>query len=218
MLLNCSVGEDSSESLGLQIKPVNPKGNQSWIFIGRIDAEAETPILWPPKWRTDSLEKTLTLRKTEGRRRRGRQRMRWLDDITNFQSLLKLMSINRWCHPASSSSVAPFSSYPQSFPASGSFPVSQFFTSGGQSIGASASASFLIMNIQGWFPLELTGVIFLQFKGLSRSLTDCNRSLTDLFSSQNGSNAPVSTTEIKELLNFGKNLTHHASTQFCKLL
>ena len=67
-----------------EIKPVNLKGNQSWIFIGRTDAEAETAILWPPD---DSLEKTLMLRKIEGRRRRGRQRMRWLDGITNMMDM-----------------------------------------------------------------------------------------------------------------------------------
>ena len=65
--------------------------------------------------------------------------------------------LNWWCHPTISSSVAPFSSCPQSFPASGSFPMSQLFASGGQSIGASASASVLPMNIQGWFPLGLAG-------------------------------------------------------------
>ena len=64
-----------------------------------------------------------------------------------------------WCHPTISSSVFPFSSYLQSFPASGSFSMSQFFASGGQSIGTSASASVLSMNIQDWFPLELTGLI-----------------------------------------------------------
>jgi len=73
---------------------------------------------------------------------------------------------SRWCHPTISSSVVPFSSCLQSFPASGSFPMSQFFASGGQSIGASASASALPMNIQDWFPLGLTGLI-LQSKGLS---------------------------------------------------
>ena len=66
-----------------EIQPVNQRGNQSWTFTGRTDAEAETPILWPPMWRTDSFEKTLTLGKTEGGRRRGRQRMRWLDDTTD---------------------------------------------------------------------------------------------------------------------------------------
>ena len=73
-----------------------------------------------------------------------------------------------WYHPTISSSVIPFSSCLQSFPASESFPVSQFFESGGQSIGASASASVLPMNIQGWFPLGLTDLIFLQSKGLSK--------------------------------------------------
>ena len=71
-----------------------------------------------------------------------------------------------WCHPTISSSVVPFS-HLQSLSASGSFPMSQFFTSGGQSIGVSASTSVLPMNIQDWFPLGLTGVI-LQSKGLSR--------------------------------------------------
>jgi len=73
-----------------------------------------------------------------------------------------------WCYLASSSSVVPFSSCPQSFPASGSFQVSRFFTSGGQNIGVSASASVLLMNIWDWFPLGWTGLISLQSKGLSR--------------------------------------------------
>ena len=76
--------------------------------------------------------------------------------------------LNWWCHPTISSSVTPFSSCLQSFPASGSFPVSRLFTSGGQSIGASASASVLPMNIQHWFLLGLTGLISFLSKGLSR--------------------------------------------------
>ena len=72
------------------------------------------------------------------------------------------------CHPNVSSSVAPFSSCPQSFPASGTFPMSQLFASGGQSNGASASASVLPVHIQGWFPLRLTSLISLLSKGLSR--------------------------------------------------
>ena len=75
---------------------------------------------------------------------------------------------SRWCHPTISSSVVPFSSCLQSFPASGSFPTSQLFTSGGQNIGASASAPVLPMNIQDWFPLGLTGLVSLQSKRLSR--------------------------------------------------
>ena len=75
-----------------------------------------------------------------------------------------------WCHPIISSSVSPFSSCPQSFPASGFFPMSQVFTSGGHSIGVSASGSVLPMNTQDWFPLGWTGYISLQSKGLSKSL------------------------------------------------
>ena len=73
---------------------------------------------------------------------------------------------SRWCYPTISSSVIPFSSCPQSFPASGSFTVNQLFISRGQNIRASASA--LPMNIQDWFPLGLTGLVSLQSKGLSR--------------------------------------------------
>ena len=76
--------------------------------------------------------------------------------------------LNQWCHPTISSSVTLLSC-PQSFPASGSFPMSQLFTSGGQSIRASASVSVLPMNIQGWFPLGLSGLISLQSKGLQES-------------------------------------------------
>ena len=78
-----------------KIQPVPPKGNQSWLFIGGTDAEAETPILWPPVkelWKTDSLEKTLMLGKIKGRRQRKWQKMRWLDGITDLMhtSLSKL--------------------------------------------------------------------------------------------------------------------------------
>ena len=75
--------------------------------------------------------------------------------------------LSQWCHPTISSSVVPFSC-PQSFPASGSFPFSRPFVSGGQSIGALASAPVLPMNIQAWFPLGLTDLISLLFSGLSR--------------------------------------------------
>ena len=77
-------------------------------------------------------------------------------------------ALSRWCHPTISSSVINFSSCSQSFPAPGSFPMSQLFPSGGQSIGVSASTSVLPMVIQDWFPLGLTGLISLESKGLSR--------------------------------------------------
>ena len=70
-----------------EIQPVHSKGDQPWVFIGRTDVEAETPILGHLMLRADSFEKTLILGKTEGRRRRGRQRKRWLDGITNSMDL-----------------------------------------------------------------------------------------------------------------------------------
>ena len=70
-----------------EIQPVHPKRDQSWVFIGRTDAEAETPIFVHLVRRVDSLEKTLMLGKIEGRRRRGRQRMRWLDGITDSMDM-----------------------------------------------------------------------------------------------------------------------------------
>ena len=89
-----------------------------------------------------------------------------------------------WCLPAISFSVVPFSSCPQSFPASGSFQMSQLFTSGGQSIGVSASTSVLPMNIQDWFPLGWTGWISLQSKGLSRVFSNTTVQKHQFFSTQ----------------------------------
>ena len=93
--------------------------------------------------------------------------------------------LSQWCHQTISSSLAHFSSCPQSFPASGSFPVSWLFTSGGQSIGVSASASVLPRNgNQGWFPLELTGLISLQSKGLLRVFSSTTAQKHQFFSGQ----------------------------------
>ena len=91
---------------------------------------------------------------------------------------------SRWCHPTISSSVIPFSSHLQSFPALGSFLRSQFFASSGQSIGVSASAPVLPMNIQDWFPLGWTGWISLQSKGLSRVFSSTTVWNHDFFSAQ----------------------------------
>ena len=89
-----------------------------------------------------------------------------------------------WCHPTISSSVIPFSSRLQSFPASESFPMSQFFVSGGKSIGVSASASVLPMNIQDWCPLGWTGFISLQPKGLSRVFSNTTVQKHQFFGAQ----------------------------------
>ena len=91
---------------------------------------------------------------------------------------------SQWCHPTISSSVIPFFSCPQSFPASWSFLVSWLFTSGGQSIGVSTSASVLPMNSQDWFPLGWTGLISLQSKGLSRVFSNTTVQKRQFFSAQ----------------------------------
>ena len=92
--------------------------------------------------------------------------------------------LSRLCHPAISSSVVPFSSCPQSLPASGSFQMSQLFASGGQSIGVSASASVLPKNTQDWSPLEWTGWISLLSKGLSRVFSNTTVQNHQFFSTQ----------------------------------
>jgi len=92
--------------------------------------------------------------------------------------------LSQWCHPAISSSVVPFSSHPQSLPASESFPMSQLFAWGGQSTGVSALASFLPMNTQDWSPLEWTGWISLQSKGLSRVFSNTTVQKHQFFGTQ----------------------------------
>ena len=104
--------------------------------------------------------------------------------ITNSQSLLNSCPSSQWCHPAISSSVIPFSSCRQSLPASESFPMSQLFTWGGQSIGVSVLASFLPKKSQGWSPSEWTGWISLQSKGLSRVFSNTTVQKHQFFGAQ----------------------------------
>ena len=88
MLLNCGVGEDLWDSLDCkEIQPVHPKGNQSWVFTGRTDVEAENPILWPPDVKNWLIGKDPDAGKDWGQEERGRQRMRWLDGITNSMDM-----------------------------------------------------------------------------------------------------------------------------------
>ena len=101
-----------------------------------------------------------------------------------FRSLLKSCPLSWWCHPTISSSIIPFSSCLQSFLTSGSFPMSRLFVSGGQSNGASASASVLPMNIQDWFPLGWTGWMSLKSKVFSRVFSNPTVQRHQLFSAQ----------------------------------
>ena len=105
-------------------------------------------------------------------RTRGLQHTRLPCPLPSPRACSNSCPLSQWCHRTISSSGIPFSSCLQSFPASGSFPTSQLFASGGQSIGASASASVPPMNVQDWFPLGLTGWISLQSKGLSKVFSD----------------------------------------------
>ena len=109
--------------------------------------------------------------------------------------------LSRWCHPAISSSVVPFSSCPKSLLASGSFPMSHLFAGGGQSIGVSASASVLPMNTQDWSPLAWTGWIFSQSKGLSRVFSNTTVQKHQFFGAQlsSQSNSHIHTWPLEKL-------------------
>ena len=142
-----------------EIKLVNPKGNQPWIFIGRTDAE--TAILWPPDVKNWLIGKDPDAGKDWKQEEKGTtedEMVGWHHQLpeTAQTHVQQVSDAIQPSHP-----VIPFSSCPQSFPASGSFKMSQFFPSGGQSIGASASVTVLPMNIQSWFPLGLTSLISL---------------------------------------------------------
>ena len=171
MLSNCGAGDLESFLDSKEIKPVNLKENQPWIFIGRSDADAEVSILgncyvslnlyviwwlFSHSIMFDSLWP------------HGLQHTRCPCPSPTPRVCPNSYPLSQWCHPTVSSSVVSFSPCPQSFPASGSFQLSQLFASGGQSIGVSASTSVLPMNTQDWSPLGWTGWISLQSKGLSR--------------------------------------------------
>ena len=167
-----------------EIQPVHAKGNQSWIFIRRTDAEAETLILGHLMQRTDWLEKTLMLGILKvGREGNNRGWDGWMTSPTP-RVYPNSSPSSRWCHPTISSSVVPFSSCLQSFPASVSFQMIQLFTSGCQSTEVSASTSVLKMSIHDWFPLGWTGWISLKSKGLSRVFSTTTVQKNQFFSAQ----------------------------------
>ena len=119
--------------------------------------------------------------------------------------------LSHWCHPTISSSVVPFSYRLQSFPASGSFQMSQLFASGDQSTGASASASVLPVNIQDWFPLGLTGLISLQARGLSRVFSNTTVQKHQFFGTQPSfwSNSHIHSSSIYNNQDIRSNLCVH---------
>ena len=129
------------------------------------DTHTHTHTLYP-SWSTVSQFRRSVV--SDGLRPHGLQHTRLPCPSPTPGAYSNSCPLHWWCHPTISPSVIPFSSCLQSLPASGSFPMSQFFASGGQTIGVSASASVLPMNIQDWFPLGWTGWISLQSKGLSR--------------------------------------------------
>ena len=249
MLLSCGVGETLESPLDCkEIQPVHPKEYQSWIFIRRTDAEAETPILWTPDvknwltgkdpdagkdWRQEEKEMTehemvgwrhwlnthefeQTLGDGDGQgnlsccspwghkeiniteksvqfscsvvsdllRHHGLQHTRLPCPSLTPRVYSNSCPLSPWYHPTISSSVISFSSCLQSVPASGFFQMSQFFASGGQSVGVSSSTSVLPMNIQDWFPLGWTGWISLQSKGLSRVFSNTTVQKHQFFSAQ----------------------------------
>ena len=213
MLLNCGVREDltlerrSKQSI---LKEINPEYSLEELML-------KLQYFGHQMQRTNSLEKTLIMGKIKGKRRRGKQKRRWSESITNSVDIRsdqisrsvvsdslrphesqclpvhhQLPEFTRthshpssqWCHPAISSSVVPFSSCPQSLPASESFPMSQLLAWGGQSTGVSALASCLPKKSQGWSPSEWTGWISLQSKGLSRVFSNTTVQKHQFFSTQ----------------------------------
>ena len=128
-----------------EIQPVHPKGDESWVFIGRTDAKAETPILWPPHGKSWLIGKDSDAGRDWGQEEKGTQRMRWLDGITNSRSSLRFTSIESVMpssHLILSSPSPPAPNPSQHQP----FPMSQLFAWGGQSTGVPALASVFVTH------------------------------------------------------------------------
>ena len=151
-----------------EIQPVHSKGDSPGCSLEGLMLKLKLQYYGHLMRRVNSLGKTLMLGRIGGRRRKGQQRMRWWMASSTQWMWVWVDPRSWWYYPTVSSSVIPFSSHLKSFPASGSSQMSQFFTSGGQSIGVSASTSVLPMNTQRWSPLGWTGWISLQSRGLSK--------------------------------------------------
>ena len=209
MLLNYGVGEDSWESLGLQRDPPgHPKGDQSWVFIGRTMLKLKLQY-FDHLMQFAMIPLSLLFLQHQGQESVPFFNIFTCTQIVQFSRSVVSDSLqphelqharppcpsptpgvhpnscplSRWCHSTISCSVVPFSSCPQSLPASGSFSMSQLFAWGGQSIGVSASASVLPVNTQDWSPLGWTGWISLQSKGLSKVLSNTKVQKNHFFSS-----------------------------------
>ena len=150
--------------------------------IRRDSGFSEYLILNFLSWEADSVQFTSVASKSL--QPHGRQHTRPPCPSPTLRACSNSCPLGWWCHPTISSSVAPFSSCLQSFPASGSFLRTQFFSSGGQSTGDSATASVLAVNIQDWFPLGLTALTSLQSKGLSRIYSNTTVQKHQFFSAQ----------------------------------
>ena len=176
-----------------EIQPVHSEGDQPWDFFGRNDAKAETPVLWPPHAKSWLIGKDSDAGRDWGQEEKGTTEdemagwHHWLNGLESGCTpgvYSNSSPLSQWCHPTISSSVVLFSSCPKSFPASGSFPMSQLFAAGGQSFGVSASTSVLPVNTQGWSPLGWIGCISFQSKGLSRVFSNITVQKHQFFGTQ----------------------------------